>query len=329
MPGNLLVPRVGIRNAGGWFMLPPYNMSVTLTERATIDVRNIPHAPAGGLTMRTAFAGRIGWDIDVEFHYRKGSIYDGWQFQSGLRDALCAPDTFRYREGLDFCRFADALLSVKGTFRGCVCTMPPQFGAGLPGTEAVRRCAFKLTSGYPAIYTTGAAGDVPPTNGAYEAVYYKEVIGTGLPYHQEDPDPPEAQQGEGNVPIDQAYIVNATFAGLAEVTDANNWTEQQFAVPVAGSGVAVMKIMGFRLQALSGRSGAGATTAKVSDQAWNNQSGATTATGSIAAGANDSGWVTCEIPITLDGNGNGTAYVFFSAAGGHAGVTAALKLVSA
>ena len=336
---NYLISRPALNVAGAWVFLPPYGLSVAVQETHFKAISFIPLAPVGSLSWQVPISVQTGWMLDVTFAYRKDTIYDGYAWQLAFRQALTNPTTFAGRT-VDFCRF----IGLPGIYRSCVCPDggEPVFDNAVPGSERFRSCKFQLQSLDPGLYTTATDGTAPPASDYETDLFAGEPDGLGGTVNAPGVNGGSGQAGgsgtgggtttigggSGIVPIDQVYVAQAQFVGLAEVTAAGNAALWQYELPIYGSGSS-MKIAALELRAKGGnQGGAVATTVKISNQAYNNQTGATTITNTIAGGASNSAApVTGAIPIVLS-SGIGVAYIFITTAGGHADLTAFAKVVS-
>ena len=314
MPDNYLIPRVGIKSGSSWLWLPPYNLTVGISEDLYQDVRFIPHAPAGSPAHVVAASYRKGWFLDLEFFYRLDTIYAGWQWQQALRAALVSATTNQHIL-VDFSRFVDTSGVLKGVFRRCIAAGGPEFGAEVPGSERARACRLRLWSLDGGIYTTDSASQTPGISD-WENVFLSEVVGG------------EAE-GDAVVPVKQTYIIPVSVPGIAEVTAAGNADRWQIAVPIAGTTTSQMLIKALRLVATGGAQGGpdASTTAVISDKEYD-AADQTTISDSLAQAESASAGTTGSVPITLNAAGMGTAYLYFTQSAAHQNLIAYLQVES-
>lgn len=293
-----LIPRRAIYYSGGWnYYFDPRGLVVPAPRPLSI-VRNneIPFYSAGGSGFQTTYSKQHGWEISISGILHASTLVDGLDAKADLLDALV--DSSGDFRTVSFSYYVDTAESKKWIFRDCIASELPQFGDGQ------KRCSFSLTliSRDPNRYANAADGSIPGA-GPYEDYLLNGTEAASVSHATK-------------------YMIPVTFDGELEVTDSDNvsWMQKRIRLDATQA----FNIKSIQLLGLQ-RAGASDTTIIVSDSAYSGHATANYLSLTISGGSATATPVSGTVAIS----GGSYLYVYCTAAGGHAGITANIGVESA
>src|SRR5690606_12792314 len=186
-----------------------------------------------------------------------GNVATALAFEDALRGHL--RDSSGNAREVHFCHWVDTEEAINRIYRSAFVSRGPSFSYIRGASERRRRVTLGLTVTTLALSAVGGDGSKPPTDGAYESLYWNTTGGSA------------SEPGEGvTVRAFNRYPYVATFNSPARVTDANNegWMQAIFHVNT-DTDYRVNSIQVTHCRAVDPRATQGSLTVKASNAPWN------------------------------------------------------------